>query len=483
MKNTQNRIIIILCVIVILILLMCMLVEARYQTIVEGKGNATIANWSFKLIDNDTSTTDIIELAVTRTDLNTKVVENKIAPGTYGEFEIGIDARGTETVVEYTIELELANIPKNLKFYIDEERTKGFEVVDNKIKKIGYMTLEEVNEIRIEKIYWEWPYETGEDILEIEENDKVDTEYAGQNVCMPITVTGIQVLDRTILGEKLADVVEVGDYVNYDANSRGTYTFTRAECPEKCSVSETISTQNDFNSNAPAQWRVLRVDKEAGVVELISVEPTTQTIGISQQNGFINAETLLNNIGSIYGNGYGAVNGRSIKLEDVEQYSSYDPYTYKNVNTTTGYYGGTRNYTVGDHYKDIKLNGEVIGYETTTTLATSDKPVTMTQISYEYVAQEYFANTIIYNMLFKNSVNTQQNKPVYWLASRSAHLYSVYSSMRVRCINEGSVAHITLCRSDGTVYSPSYTFVPVVTLQTNITTTGQDENGVWELEI
>lgn len=82
----------------------------------------------------------------------------------------------------------------------------------------------------------------------------------------------------------MADVVEVGDYVNYDANSRGTYTFTRAECPEKCSVSETISTQNDFNSNAPAQWRVLRVDKEAGVVELISVEPTTQTIGISQQN-------------------------------------------------------------------------------------------------------------------------------------------------------------------------------------------------------
>lgn len=107
----------------------------------------------------------------------------------------------------------------------------------------------------------------------------------------------------------------------------------------------------------------------------------------------------------------------------------------------------------------------------------------MTQTSYEYVAQEYFANTIIYNMLFKNSVNTQPNKPVYWLASRSEHLYSVYSSMRVRCINEGSVAHITLCRSDRTVYSPSYTFLPVVTLQTNITTTGQDENGVWELEI
>lgn len=57
---------------------MCMLVEARYQTIVAGKGNATIANWSFKLIDNDTSTTDIIELAVTRTDLNTKVVEIKL---------------------------------------------------------------------------------------------------------------------------------------------------------------------------------------------------------------------------------------------------------------------------------------------------------------------------------------------------------------------------------------------------------------------
>lgn len=160
----------------------------------------------------------------------------------------------------------------------------------------------------------------------------------------------------------LADVVSVGDYVNYDANSNGTYTFTSSDCLTGTSIqaginnsaSATISTENKFNSEEQAQWRVLSVDKENGKVEIMSVASTTEAINIIGNDGFVNAETVLNNVGAIYGHGKGAIAGRSIAIEDIEQYSTYDKTKFPNNYTNTGYYGGTRSFQSGYFYEEIK---------------------------------------------------------------------------------------------------------------------------------
>ncbi len=454
---------------------------AKYTSSINGTASAQVAKWSFKLVDGITETSDVIDFAFTRTDGYEHVEAGKLAPGTYGKFQIGIDARGTETILEYIIEVELENKPTYLKLYSDEAKTEEILVENNKFQVKGFMSLEDVKEIRTETIYWDWPYENGD--------DATDTQDSGKTVTMKISVTGYEVLEQSTEEEEetlqtLADVVQVGDYVNYNASSNGTYTFTSSDCLTGSSISDTISTDDSFNSDAVAQWRVLSVDKEAGTVELMSADPTAQVVTLSGGDGFANAETVLNNVGAIYGQGKGANGGRSITVEDVEQYSSYDKTTYPNSNSSTGYYGGTKNYTSGNFYKEIKdEEGNVTGYETTTTAASSSSPVTMTQTYYYYSASSYFSNSTIYNMIFKNSTSTSSNKSIYWLASRCVDLNSSGCYFRVRSVRSGKVYYDSVCSSDGHTFSPAYRVVPVVSLKSNIQTIGQDESGVWQLKV
>lgn len=97
---------------------------AKYQTAINGSATAQVAKWSFKLVDGITETSDVIDFAFTRTDGYEHVEEGKLAPGTFGEFEIGIDARGTETILEYVIDVELENKPTNLKLYSDSAKKR-----------------------------------------------------------------------------------------------------------------------------------------------------------------------------------------------------------------------------------------------------------------------------------------------------------------------------------------------------------------------
>ena len=91
---------------------------AKYTTEVTGTGTATVAKWSFKASDAENSSTFSVSLK--DTTLNSKVADDKIAPGTDGSFNIVIDATGSETALDYKIAFsELTNKPDNLKFYSD----------------------------------------------------------------------------------------------------------------------------------------------------------------------------------------------------------------------------------------------------------------------------------------------------------------------------------------------------------------------------
>ena len=286
-------------------------------------------------------------------------------------------------------------------------------------------------------------------------------------------------------GATLADVVQVGDYVNYDASSNGIQTFTSSDCLTGSSISGEISTAEDFNSEAPAQWRVLSVDKANGVVELMAVDPTAQTVTLSGGDGFVNGETVLHNASSIYGKGKGAIEGRSITIEDIEQYSSFDKTTFEISATSTGYCGGTVTYTNGEFYKEVKDNsGKVTGYEKTKTIASSSDAVIMTNTAYAFEGQNNISSATIYNMIFKNSTNISINKSYFWLASQCVFTDVDGCLFGMFIPAEGSVLFDHLYESEtGTDKDLPLSIVPVVSLKTNIQTTGQNENGVWQLKI
>lgn len=275
---------------------------AKYQTAVNGTLTGQVAKWSFKLVDGVPETTDLIDFAVTRTDTNTSVAEGRLASGTNGKFEIGIDARGTETILEYVIDVELTNKPTNLKFYADKEKTTEIEVVGSSFKKTGFMSLEDVKEVRTETIYWDWQYITGTTEEEIEANDEIDTQDAGKIMIMAITVTGTEVLEEPTGTQNLADVVSVGQYVNYNATSgKGA---GKSYTTEGSLTGSTVTTT--FNSSDIMKWKVMSVDKEAGIVELMAEDPTAKTLVLNGKTGYKNAKTVLNDIGAVYGYGDGA---------------------------------------------------------------------------------------------------------------------------------------------------------------------------------
>ncbi|MBE5806398.1 MAG: hypothetical protein E7313_06840 [Clostridiales bacterium] len=505
-EKSIGRNILIIFLIIVMIASVCaaLFAWAKYQTTINGTATGETAKWSFKVSDGDTSTQEI-ELPMTRTDNNSSVADGKIAPGTYGKIEIGIDATGTETALTYVIEGMMENRPTNMKFYLDEERTLDLTVLNDKFSKGGYMKLNEVG-VREETIYWEWPFETvtcpqitdekltslGIDKVKYETfiaekkfteaNDMLDTAESDMQVSMKVSVTGKQLNGNPVL----ADLVQVGDYVNYNASSNGLKTFTSADCTNLAgtSISATISTDEDFNSEAPSQWRVLSVDKKTGNINLVAVDPTAQTVQLSGGNGFTNAETVLNNVGAIYGHGKGAMSGRSMNLEDVEQYSIYDRTLYKYENGFE--YKATQSYTSGKFYKEEKNESDdVLGYEAMLTEATENNPVEMTQTYYRYEAQNYFLNEKIYNMIFKKSTDISSNKLVYWIASRCVFLSptSARCLFNVNYIDSGFVSSDDLYYSHGYEISPSYPCMPVVSLESNIQTTGQDANGVWQLDV
>jgi len=478
----SNALIIVLILIILATSAFGIFAWARYQTSVQGESTAQVARWSFKVNGNGTQT-EQVSFLMTRTDSNNTVATGTIAPGTYGEIPIEIDVTGTQTDLIYTISGSTVNMPRNLKLYFDEDRTQEMAVVGEQFSKGNYLKLADIGDgekVITETIYWEWPFETGTTENAKQMNNQKDTEDMGKAMTMAVTIEGKQLNDAP----ELADLVQVGDYVNYDASSNGVKTFTSSDCLAGSSISGTISTAESFNSEAKAQWRVLSVDKEQGTVELMAADPTVQTVTISGGDGFVNAEDVLNNVGAIYGQGKGAIGSRSLTIEDVEQYSSYDKTTYKSSNSSTGYYGGTKDYTSGTYYKEVTDNERnVIGYEDTTTAASASSPVTMTQTAYFYTASSYFSNSTIYNMIFKNSTSTSSDKSTYWLASRCVFLNSSYCSFNVLNVYSGCVYSDDVYSSNGYVDSPATRVLPVVSLKSNIQTIGQDESGVWQLKI
>lgn len=164
---------------------------AKYISQVRGNGIAEIATWSFKV---NGQKEQVQEIKLVSTYNSETLVNNKIAPGTSGSFNIIVDATGSEVGIKYNIKFaEESNKPQNLKFVYGGKEYDSIKQLGDKLS--GTIAANEEDKTRTINVQWKWNYETGSSAEQINANDIIDTNDAISiaNYTFQVIVTGTQV--------------------------------------------------------------------------------------------------------------------------------------------------------------------------------------------------------------------------------------------------------------------------------------------------
>ena len=130
---------------------------AKYMSKVTGNGTAEIASWKFKVNENEEKMQTI---SLNSTINNLTLANEKIAPGTSGNFQINLDATGADVGIFYTINFENeTEKPTNLNFKYAGATYKDLGYLRNAI--VGTINADSEEKIKTITIEWNWPYETG----------------------------------------------------------------------------------------------------------------------------------------------------------------------------------------------------------------------------------------------------------------------------------------------------------------------------------
>lgn len=192
MNKKKTALLVICAILAITLSFMIGKTFAKYVSEVKGAGTAEIANWVFKVNGKE----DVVQnVNLLSTYHNETLINNKVAPGTSGSFNIVVDATGSEVGVDYAIEfLNESQKPQNLIFIYEDKPYTTIQDLEKDLS--GTINANDENKIRNVTINWEWQYETGENANEIDQNDIIDTNNAKQleNYTFDIHVKGTQVM-------------------------------------------------------------------------------------------------------------------------------------------------------------------------------------------------------------------------------------------------------------------------------------------------
>ena len=162
---------------------------AYYMRVVNGTITGKTGAFTFDVLHSNKTFTSI-DLYDTITGTPSIESSDKvIIPGDKGSFVLTATGVGTSSDIEYTIMFNGSNVPSNMKFYLDEGKTKVLDVETNKI--YGYLD-KNGSMVKEHTIYWEWPYDSGR------YND-LDYEYANKNISIDIKVEGKQSKDGMLV--------------------------------------------------------------------------------------------------------------------------------------------------------------------------------------------------------------------------------------------------------------------------------------------
>ena len=316
----------------------------------------------------------------------------------------------------------------------------------------------------------------------------------------------------------LANKVEVGDYVAYDATDNYNY---------KSTVGTGTSHGNGyadqtFTSSSDVKWKVLSKDTKSGEVVLISETGIGNVTGASDGTslmikgviGYLYAEQEINNICAIYGHGVGADTSKT--------------FTYKIGDTAEGLKSGT---ITGSGARSLNIDDidEITGFDTsndsnyyygrTSTLTnryfptlTTSSGITSSKIFRTYTETSYYGtkevtdgSSTTYKSLDGYELNSFLNETddiykvlncsgsVCWLASRfdaftgynGKELYDNQYRMGAFLLSGNKVMSFAFGGDDGQggfgETNMQFSHRPIVYLKSTVQTSGQDSTGAWKI--
>ena len=182
MKSKKNLTLIVLVLLVALTSGYVASTYAKYTEVLsDTTATADVAKWAFaKGTDNGE-----LEISLPSTIPASRLVADKIAPGTGGSFNLDLDNSEGEVGVEFEITFKnLTNVPSNLVF---KQSSTAISIANSKITG----TIPAGGTLAI-PLDWEWPYETSGTLAAEDLEDTTDGK-AADTMSITATIKGTQV--------------------------------------------------------------------------------------------------------------------------------------------------------------------------------------------------------------------------------------------------------------------------------------------------
>ena len=293
------------------------------------------------------------------------------------------------------------------------------------------------------------------------------------------------------------DDLHVGDYVNYSYGMAESYTVESKYGGKNQSISQTVK----FN------WKILNIDKENRIVDIVSENPTNETLYLGGILGYYNGTYFLNEIcKKQYSNSDLGVEARSINLLDMEKHLTDDGIMARNnyqFNSNFLQYGKTKTHTSSgfNYYPKLYENQKGAGvnttnitqpditkgndpYEESKAIATTE-PVT----DYSYgqatssgltVTQTYYSIAID-SKNYGEAATVLSSKTKYWVAARCVFSSISYCEFGMR--NANTNTDWTFMWGGNLSSSQSeWSLRPLVSLKFDLFTGTKDYGGAWNLK-
>lgn len=151
--NKKKKILLTVAIILILIVLVAAgYTFSKYYQEIKGSASTQIAAWSFKANagNDNASITDIVLKNGS---------EEKIAPGSSGNFQIKVDALGSDVDVKYSVKVSEEKLPSNMIFYIEgNKETKYTSLAKLAEAELKGSLATTSSQTKTYTINWEWPF-------------------------------------------------------------------------------------------------------------------------------------------------------------------------------------------------------------------------------------------------------------------------------------------------------------------------------------
>ena len=284
---------------------------------------------------------------------------------------------------------------------------------------------------------------------------------------------------------------KVGDYVNYNASS-GNGINLQLTSTDMAAIVQTIDNTNKdtknaggatisgtFTSNDITKWRIISIEGET--IKLIAVLPTTQSVTLQGTEGFRKCKQILDSISEIYGKGNGAIEAKSVTMNDFN-------FNYSN-NNLNGVSSDAQEYTTGYFFKQILNGGNITGYENNLTEATVNQTITIRgHMCYSMGGPNMFKDMDNSDIMWDLYSNTTYGFRQFWFASQGVAPKSYGAEYTIQYSDSpGGLVYCKIADSSMPDYAndPPYgtAFVkPVVTLKAGIR--GEKaQDGSWNLDV